>query len=242
MAGSPGPSFFERHDNVYLYVPNLIGYARIAFALYGFAVASTSPGAMVLSYALSFVCDELDGRFARMLNQTSTLGQVLDMVTDRVATSCLLATLCMLFPAWHLAFVVLLGLDIFSHWFQMYSTLACGVSSHKDTNSRSRVVRFYYQQRLFMGFCCVCCEVLYLCLYLLAWPQYRAWGVLPLPQTWLQLGGSAGVCSAEARGIPLVALVALAALPGVAVKQFVNVVQLGNAMTTLVQLDTAKRQ
>lgn len=114
MAGSPGPSFFERHDNVYLYVPNLIGvgiplfsghtvselrpsrptppslahsyppgYARIAFALYGFAVASTSPGAMVLSYALSFVCDELDGRFARMLNQTSTLGQVLDMVTDR---------------------------------------------------------------------------------------------------------------------------------------------------------------
>lgn len=38
------------------------------------------------------------------------------------------------------------------------------------------------------------------------------------------------------------ALVALAALPGVAVKQFVNVVQLGNAMTTLVQLDTAKRQ
>lgn len=177
-----------------------------------------------------------------------------------MATSCLLATLCMLFPAWHLAFVVLLGLDIFSHWFQMYSTLACGVSSHKvggpwggglkcavkqglgsgekashggapcsectpvelifgthiycgalmhagfslqphhplqslyfqDTNSRSRVVRFYYQQRLFMGFCCVCCEVLYLCLYLLAWPQYRAWGVLPLPQTWLQLGGSAG--------------------------------------------------
>lgn len=31
----------------------------------------------------SFVCDELDGRFARKFNQTSTLGAVLDMVTDR---------------------------------------------------------------------------------------------------------------------------------------------------------------
>ena len=31
----------------------------------------------------SFVCDELDGRFARMLNQSSVYGAVLDMVTDR---------------------------------------------------------------------------------------------------------------------------------------------------------------
>lgn len=30
-----------------------------------------------------FVCDDLDGRFARMLKQNSTLGVVLDMVTDR---------------------------------------------------------------------------------------------------------------------------------------------------------------
>lgn len=32
-----------------------------------------------------FVCDELDGRFARMLNQSTMLGTVLDMVTDRCA-------------------------------------------------------------------------------------------------------------------------------------------------------------
>lgn len=30
-----------------------------------------------------FVADETDGRFARKYNQTSTLGAVLDMVTDR---------------------------------------------------------------------------------------------------------------------------------------------------------------
>jgi phosphatidylglycerophosphate synthase len=33
--------------------------------------------------ACRFVCDELDGRAARTFNQTSTLGAVLDMVTDR---------------------------------------------------------------------------------------------------------------------------------------------------------------
>lgn len=32
---------------------------------------------------VSFVCDELDGRFARMLDQSSVYGAVLDMVTDR---------------------------------------------------------------------------------------------------------------------------------------------------------------
>jgi CDP-diacylglycerol--inositol 3-phosphatidyltransferase len=34
-------------------------------------------------------------------------------------------------------------------------------------------VRTYYKYRLFMGFCCVCCEVLYLCLYGLAFPETR---------------------------------------------------------------------
>lgn len=50
------------------------GYARVAAALYAFAVALQHPTAAVLAYAASFVCDELDGRFARKLNQCSTLG------------------------------------------------------------------------------------------------------------------------------------------------------------------------
>ena len=29
----------------------------------------------------------------------------------------------------------------------------------QDVHSRSFVVRFYYRNRIFMGFCCVCCEV-----------------------------------------------------------------------------------
>lgn len=179
--------FLTRHGNVYLYVPNLIGYARIVAALYAFAVALHSPGIAVLAYVASFVCDELDGRFARQLNQCSTLGSVLDMVTDRLATTSLLAILALRCPAIHLPCLLLIWLDIFSHWFQMYSTLAMGASTHKDTSSRSWVVRCYYRSRLFMGFCCICCEVLYLSLYCLSWKQYSSSHVLRLPAAVAQL-------------------------------------------------------
>jgi hypothetical protein len=75
--------FFTRHDAVALYVPNLIGYARIACAAYACAVAFDDIYAFFAFYLLSFVCDELDGRFARKFNQCSEFGRVLDMVTDR---------------------------------------------------------------------------------------------------------------------------------------------------------------
>ena len=55
----------------------------MAFALYAFGISMLDPRQCIVFYFLSFVCDELDGRFARKLQQTSTLGAVLDMVTDR---------------------------------------------------------------------------------------------------------------------------------------------------------------
>ncbi|EFN58951.1 hypothetical protein CHLNCDRAFT_19755 [Chlorella variabilis] len=222
--GHQGPGFLGRHSNIYVYVPNLIGYARVAAAVFAFGVALRDPGACVLAYFASFVCDELDGRFARKFNQCSTLGSVLDMVTDRVATTCLLAVLAVRYPAAHLPCLLLIMLDISSHWFQMYSTLAMGSATHKDTNSRSFVVRAYYRSRLFMGFCCICCEVLYLALYLLSWRQYQA-PALALPALLQRLP------------LPQAAVMALVALPGFAVKQVVNVIQLRTAAQQLVRFD-----
>jgi hypothetical protein len=76
----PQPGFFGRHNNVYLYVPNLIGatgatragwvprpgelttllnccagYARVVFALYAFAIALVSPEQCFLAYFLRWV-------------------------------------------------------------------------------------------------------------------------------------------------------------------------------------------
>jgi CDP-diacylglycerol--inositol 3-phosphatidyltransferase len=108
----------------------------------------------------SFCCDAVDGWCARKFNQVSTFGAVLDMVTDRVSTACLLVILSQIYRP-SLVFLSLLALDIASHWLQMYSTFLSGKTSHKDVkDSTSWLFRLYYGNRMFMGYCCVSCEVI----------------------------------------------------------------------------------
>lgn len=100
------------------------------------AVADASPALCLAAYFASFACDELDGRFARKFNQASKMGGVLDMATDRVSTAGLLALLCKYCPTRHPLWVALIMLDVGSHWFHMYASLAVGETSHK---ARARV-------------------------------------------------------------------------------------------------------
>lgn len=209
---------------VALYVPNLIGYTRIGLALMAFAVADRMPGPCVALYGLSFVMDELDGRFARLLGQTSTLGAVLDMVTDRVATTGLASIVYArairmvdgdsadVAIALGLLLFGLVALDIFSHWFHMYAILATKGfgTSHKDTSaSQPWLLRMYYTKRIFMGFCCVCVEVVYLALYVLTFVPTNA----------------------IARGVIVVSA------PGFLLKNVANCVQLKDAAKMLIALD-----
>jgi len=60
------------------------------------------------------------------------------MVTDRLATAGLLAVLGMLYPRSYMVFLALMFLDIFSHWFQMYSTFISGSETHKARACRGR--------------------------------------------------------------------------------------------------------
>lgn len=70
-------------------------------------------------------------------------------------------------PFWF--FLSLLALDIASHWLQMYSTFLSGKASHKDVKeSTNWLFKAYYGNRIFMAYCCVACEVLYIILFLLA--------------------------------------------------------------------------
>ncbi|KAA6423313.1 MAG: hypothetical protein FRX49_06765 [Trebouxia sp. A1-2] len=195
--------FYTRHGNVWIYIPNLIGYARIASTLTAFLLAPQYPSVFVILYFLGFVADETDGRLARKYKQTSTLGAVLDMVTDRASTAGLLMLLCKTYPNIFILFLSLLMLDLFSHWFQMYSTLVAGSATHKC---------FLHSQ-----------------------PRYQSLGLLPVPlphQLARLLPGMQ-----EDGQIPAVAMLALTALPGVLTKQFVNCVQLKNAMASLIAHD-----
>ncbi|CAI9091589.1 OLC1v1026657C1 [Oldenlandia corymbosa var. corymbosa] len=160
--------------DVYLYIPNIIGYIRILMNCVAFAICFQNKILFSFLYLISFVCDALDGHFARKFNQVSTFGAVLDMVTDRVSTACLLLILSQVYRP-GLIFLFLLALDIGSHWFQMYSTFLLGKTSHKDVkDSTSWLFRAYYGNKMFMGFCCVSCEVLYIMLFLLAETQIES--------------------------------------------------------------------
>ncbi|PHT40004.1 CDP-diacylglycerol--inositol 3-phosphatidyltransferase 1 [Capsicum baccatum] len=222
MAGKSKP----KPLNVYLYIPNIIGYLRILMNCVAFAVCFVDKKLFSLLYFISFVCDALDGWCARKFNQSSTFGAVLDMVTDRVSTACLLVILSQVYRP-GLVFLSLLALDISSHWLQMYSTFLVGKTSHKDVkDSSSWLFRLYYGNRMFMGYCCVSCEVLYITLFLLARKETDSLiDVLVNTTTtgWIYL--------------VLLALLVF----GWAIKQFVNVIQMKTAADACVLYDINKK-
>lgn len=231
--------FFGPHRNVFLYVPNLIGYGRVVCYIWSLCVAFTNKELCLGMYFLAFFGDLLDGKAARALGQSSQFGAVLDMVSDRMATTAFLIVLSHLYPDLWLAFVLLAVLDLASHWFQMYSSLIENRKSHKDASKSGLfLVNFYYTHYWFFGYCCVGAEVLYLALYLLESPFYCKFIPLMVDGTFLVPYGGA----AYDGQLSLVTAVALACVPGWATKQIVNVFQLCSAAQIIVQSDLDSRK
>lgn len=147
------------------------------------------PRTCSLLYSISCLLDALDGYAARYFEQSTKFGAVLDMVTDRCTTACLLVFLGSAFPRWSIVFQMLISLDLASHYMHMYATLSMGGSgqSHKNVDeSRSWVLKMYYsnnvrgyhmqsmaacmlimkQKVLFT--CCALNELFFIALYLLS--------------------------------------------------------------------------
>ena len=66
--------------SVFLFVPNLIGYARVVLALVGYAVALSNHHVMFFCYLGSQLLDAFDGLAARKLGQSSQFGARLPRV------------------------------------------------------------------------------------------------------------------------------------------------------------------
>ncbi|XP_078439471.1 putative CDP-diacylglycerol--inositol 3-phosphatidyltransferase 2 [Wolffia australiana] len=212
----------EKRPSVYLYIPNIIGYIRVLMNVVAFAICFSNKRLFSILYFLSFVCDGLDGWFARKFNQVSTFGAVLDMVTDRVSTTCLLAILSQIYSP-GLCFLALLALDITSHWLQMYSTFLSGKASHKDVkDSKNWLFKAYYGNRLFMAYCCVACEVLYIMLLLIAEKQ-------PESMTYILVN--------SVKQNPYLSVPLILSSVGWVVKQVVNVIQMKTAADACVLYD-----
>ncbi|KAH9648449.1 CDP-diacylglycerol--inositol 3-phosphatidyltransferase 1 [Citrus sinensis] len=147
-----------RKLSVYLYIPNIIGGILWVFLivydywLHGF-------DGIFHFYVVNVRCLRSWISLSSFSGSVSTFGAVLDMVTDRISTACLLVILSQVYRP-GLVFVSLLALDIGSHWLQMYSTFLTGKTSHKDVkDSTNWLFKAYYGNRMFMGYCCVACEV-----------------------------------------------------------------------------------
>lgn len=124
---------------------------RIVLAVASLYYMPLHPRTCSLLYSISCLLDALDGYAARVYNQSTTFGAVLDMVTDRCTTACLLVFLSSAWPRWAILFQGLISLDLASHYMHMYATLTMGGSgqSHKKVDSsRSWILYQYYNNKV----------------------------------------------------------------------------------------------
>lgn len=152
--------------DIFFYIPNLIGYFRVFTALLSFFCMRHHPVYTLVFYGISGFLDAFDGYAARRFNQGTKFGAVLDMVTDRCATSSLIVYLGIIYPRYFVAWQVLVSLDLASHYMHMYAMLTSGSDSHKNVGTESKILSLYYSNRKVLFLVCMVNELFYVALYL----------------------------------------------------------------------------
>ncbi|KAI9863403.1 MAG: CDP-diacylglycerol-inositol 3-phosphatidyltransferase [Trichoglossum hirsutum] len=262
MRNSPEPT-----ENIFLFIPNLIGYSRIILAGASLYYMPLHPRTCSILYSISCLLDALDGFAARYYHQSTRFGAVLDMVTDRCTTACLLVFLSSAWPRWAILFQSLISLDLASHYMHMYATLAMGGTgqSHKKVDeSRSWVLNLYYSNNKVLFLFCAFNELFFLALYLLCFsspilspsllqPVAGVPGLSPQPRGPAHPSPSTLFASPWSPGALELArankmdsfwpwVIAGITFPVMAGKQFINVVQLVKAAKWLAEGDIEARR
>ncbi|KAG0652732.1 Phosphatidylinositol synthase [Hyphodiscus hymeniophilus] len=256
----------EPKENIFLFYPNIIGYSRIVLALASLYYMPLHPRTCSILYSVSCLLDALDGYAARYFEQSTRFGAVLDMVTDRCTTACLLVFLSSAWPRWALLFQGLISLDLASHYIHMYATLIMGGSdnSHKNVDkSRSWILNLYYTNKTFLFICCALNELFFIALYLLSFSSpYLSPSLLqvsnqgsgstlqpgtPLsPTTSLLMNPHSAAALELARANKMDSfwpwVIVGVSFPIMAIKQGINVVQLVKASRWLAEGDIAMRE
>ncbi|OJJ06384.1 hypothetical protein ASPVEDRAFT_200308 [Aspergillus versicolor CBS 583.65] len=238
----PPSTVVSKQENVFLFIPNLIGYTRIIFAVASLHYMPYHPRTCSLLYSISCLLDALDGAAARRLNQSSRFGAVLDMVTDRCTTTCLLVFLASAFPKWSILFQTLISLDYSSHYIHMYATLAMGGNkSHKDVSEEwPWALRVYYSSSNVLFTVCTLNELCFIALYLLSFSS----DLSPPLEGWSSPWGAGAMEMIRAKKInhywPQVLF--CASFPFMLYKQYVNVVQFVQASKQIAQGDLEERR
>uniref|UniRef100_A0A0V0GF80 CDP-diacylglycerol--inositol 3-phosphatidyltransferase n=1 Tax=Triatoma dimidiata TaxID=72491 RepID=A0A0V0GF80_TRIDM len=154
-------------ENIFLFIPNIIGYGRIILAIISFYFMPTNYVIAGICYILSGLLDAFDGHAARHFNQSTKFGAMLDQLTDRCGTMCLCVTLSCFYPKYMFLFQLSMAIDVACHWIFLHSSLLKGKSSHKfhDLNDNPIMAIYYTKTVLFLF--CACNELFYASLYVL---------------------------------------------------------------------------
>lgn len=198
--------------DVLLYYPNIVGYIRVVCMVLSFYYAKSNWKRALVYYLAAFIGDVVDGHVARSFDQCSKVGGILDMVTDRVSTCGFLVLLSNFYPEHYFTAIMLIVLDISSHWFHVMS-----VSGHhkskESLQNRNALLQWYYSIYPLFGYCCVGTELFYILLYVLRFHPD-----------------------------PVIHQICFyGCFPACAMKQIVNVAQLFSAMDNVARIDAAER-
>lgn len=201
--------------SVLFYVPNLICYIRLIFIIYAACIFRHSPLLAVTFFITSEILDVLDGYSARLLEQTSYTGAILDYTIDRAAICLFSVMMAILYPNLWLLFAGILMLDTASHITHIYASLFLKRKHHKELSaSNSYLLNLYYSNKAVLFLCCFFHNNLFTFIYLnYFFPN----------QPWVYIGG-------------------LICLPGFIFKTIIHVIQLKVALQSVIELDEESRQ
>ena len=158
------------NKNVFWFIPNIIGYIRGLLYITAFVFHGLGKWQLcIILYFLGFILDELDGQAAKRFNQQSQFGAALDMILDRCATAGLCLILAQLYPQYNIAFILLIALDISSHYYLIYASSISQESSHKNVSNWSNnwLLNSYYNQKIFFDTLIAGNELFYMLVYIL---------------------------------------------------------------------------
>lgn len=159
-------------NNVFLFIPNLIGYTRIILAVISFYFMPYNYTVACFCYVFSTLLDALDGHAARSFNQSTKFGVMLDQLTDRCGTMGLLVTLSYFYPKYMFWFQLSIAIDISCHWIFLHTSVLQGRVSHKFVDlSSNPIMRVYYTNKTVLFLMCFGNEAFYAALYLIYFTQ-----------------------------------------------------------------------
>ncbi|XP_050667744.1 CDP-diacylglycerol--inositol 3-phosphatidyltransferase [Leptidea sinapis] len=156
----------ESKENIFLFVPNIIGYGRIILAVIAFYYMPTNCLLAVVCYVTSALLDAIDGHAARIFNQSTKFGAMLDQLTDRAGTAGLLMTLATFYPEYTFWFQLSMIIDITCHWLFLHTSTLQGKTSHKFIDmSENPIMHLYYTNKTVLFWMCAGNEAFYAALY-----------------------------------------------------------------------------